>query len=246
MTVKDNSAGQHVRRLKGRYGRIIRTRADRPLALTEDAQRRAVMLMGPSGLRQVIGRPGHEMLESVGHSRGYVERKLREGYAFELLIFPFPRSELKIATWKNTLALLRRLYPEIAHLIDQHGRQLCRLPLQKLEEEAGFSFVEVDNVGPADPRFMTLERLQQSDGSAASLRQFLFHTVRLSELYTGDGFTKKPDGSRGVREYIVANRPVASLPSYELIPLNVSVPAQTTPKNLSNHADPESVGAEDD
>jgi hypothetical protein len=48
--------------------------------------------------------------------------------------------------------------------------------------------------------------------------------VRLSELFTGDGFTKKPDGTRGVREYIVANRPVASLKSYQLIPLNVNLP----------------------
>jgi hypothetical protein len=212
------------RQLRGHYGRIIRTRPDRPLALAEDDQRRAVMVMGPSGLHHILDKPGYEMLHSIGHSHAYIERKLREGFAFELLIFPFDRGDLKIATWKNSLALLKRLYPEISHLIDRHGKRLRSEQLKSFEAEAGFSFAEVDNGGSADPRYMTLDKLLASPGSAADLRRFLFHTVRLSELFTGDGFTKKPDGTRGVREYIVANRPVASLKSYQLIPLNVTLP----------------------
>lgn len=212
--------------LRRRYGRIIRTRPDRPLALAEDADRRAVMVMGPSGLRHILDKPGYEMLHSIGHSHAYIERKLKEGFTFELLIFPFDRAELKTATWKNTLKVVRAVYPEISGLIDVHGDRLRREPLETFEAEAGFSFAEVDNHGQSDPRYLTLARLLADPGlnTAADLRRFLFHTVRLSELFTGDGYTKRPDGRRGVREYIVANRPVSSLKSYRLIPLNVTLP----------------------
>ncbi len=235
-----------IARTRGRYGRIIRLHPTMSVpALTEEVDRRVVMVMGPSGLKSIADKPALTMLSSIGYTNAYVERKLAEGFTFHLLTFPKPASpkpssakkgaiqasngkqqssgkhhELAIANWKNTLAAISAAYPEIAHLVKLHAKELKRTSFGSFEEQAGFSFAAVDKLGASDQRFMNLSRLLDSPGSACDLRRFLYHVTRLSELYNGDGRTRTEEGKPGVREYIMANRPLTELGQYELTPLN--------------------------
>ncbi len=243
-----------IARTRGRYGRIIRLHPTMNVpALTEEVDRRVVMVMGPSGLKSIADKPALTMLSSIGYTNAYVERKLAEGFTFHLLTFPKPvgpkpssakkggkqasngkqpsvskkpstgkHRELAIANWKNTLAAISAAYPEIAHLVKIHAKELKLTSFGSFEEQAGFSFATVDKLGASDPRFMNLSRLLQSPGSACDLRRFLYHVTRLSELYNGDGRTRTEEGKPGVREYIMANRPLTELGQYELTALHLN------------------------
>lgn len=249
-----------IARTRGRYGRIIRLHPTMNApALTEEVDRRVVMVMGPSGLKSIADKPALTMLSSIGYTSAYVERKLAEGFTFHLLTFPKPAGpkpisakkganqasdgkkpsvskqstsgkqpstgknrELAIATWKNTLTAISAAYPEIAHLVKIHAKELKRTSFGSFEEQAGFSFASVDKLGASDPRFMNLSRLLQSSGSACDLRRFLYHVTRLSELYNGDGRTRTEEGKPGVREYIMTNRPLTELGQYELTALHLN------------------------
>lgn len=213
---------------RGRYGRIIRLRptSNETPTLAEEADRRVVMVMGPSGLNSIVGKPGLTMLSSIGYTKAYVERKLAEGFTFHLLTFPKPTEHhfgrMAVATWKNTLTAIAAAYPEIAHLVKLHAKELKRTSFTSFEAHAGFSFAAVDKLGANDPRFMTLSRLLESPGSACDLRRFLYHVTRLSELYNGDGRTRTEEGKPGVREYIMANRPLTDLGQYELTAIHLN------------------------
>lgn len=240
----------------GRYGRIIRTRLPlqsdsgsrsvdiNTLALAEELDRRVVMVMGPAGVKDIVRavsssdiKPGIESgqsgepsglaaLATIGYTPAYVQRKLAEGFQFFLFTFDRPDRAMKLATWKNTLAAIADAYPEIAHLIARHGRELKKTSFAAIEERVGFSLAAIDKLGPDDARYMTLARLTASPGSASDLRRFLYHVTRLTELYSGDGYTVIETASgqslRGVREYVIANRPAASLTNGVLVALVTS------------------------
>jgi hypothetical protein len=222
-----------------RYGRIIRTRLPHAqlasVALAEEVDRRVVMVMGPSGVKsvQIAARTngdtepsGLAALATIGYTAAYVQRKLAEGFSFFLFTFDRPEQIMKVATWRNTLAAVAAAYPEIAHLIARHGRALKNISFAAIEETVGFSFAAIDKLGPADPRYMTLARLLESPGSVSDLRRFLYHVTRLTELYSGDGYTAmESEGGeyrRGIREYVIANRAATSLTNGVLVPLVTS------------------------
>ena len=217
-----------IARTRGRYGRIIRLHptVNTP-AMTEEADRRVVMVLGPAGLKSIADKPALTMLSSIGYTNAYVERKLAEGFTFHLLTFPKPSEKtygrMAIANWKNTLAAICAAYPEIAHLVKLHAKELKRTSFGSFEEQAGFSFAAVDKLGASDQRFMNLSRLLDSPGSACDLRRFLYHVTRLSELYNGDGRTRTEEGKPGVREYIMANRPLTNLGQYELTAIHLNL-----------------------
>ncbi|MBS1992972.1 MAG: hypothetical protein JSS83_20785 [Cyanobacteria bacterium SZAS LIN-3] len=209
---------------RGCYGRIVRTLFDKPRTLAEEPDRRVVMLMGPSALRTIVGHSAYEMLVQIGHTREYIAVKLAQGYKYHLVVFHRPDSEMRLATWKNTLDLVGTLYPQLAHLLKAARRELKTTSFAEFEAQAGFSLAEVDHNGPGDERYMTAERLLASDGSALSVRRFLYHVTRLTELYTGDGYTCTHDGKRGVREYIMANRAISDLQESRTLELEVTLP----------------------
>ncbi len=208
-----------------RYGRIIKLRPGHEQSpnLAEEFDRRVVMVMGPSGLKSLSGKLSPvAMLDSIGYTRDYVQRKIAEGYTFHLITFKRPTGKLQVANWDNTLSVIAEEYPEIKGLIAAHARELKRTSFAALEERASFSFAAVDTIGLADERFMTLERLLASPGTVVDLRRFLYHTTRLSELYCGEGRTRSEDGKSGLREYIMRNRQVSELSDCVIVPLNLN------------------------
>lgn len=212
--------------VRGCYGRIVRTRHDKPLALAEEHDRRVVMVMGPGALGSLIPKSGYKMLLSIGYKPDYIERKLGEGFAFTLLVFARPRGWLKVANWRNTIDGIAAAYPEVAEIVRANADALRNTSFAEFEAQACFSFAEVDANGMADERFVTVDRLLASDRSPLSVRRFLYHTTRLSELYTGNGLTMTDGGQRGVREYIMRNRPVCQLDELHQLQLTVELPTR--------------------
>ncbi len=185
---------------KGSYGRLARTLIPEPQFLEDEVDRLVVMVMGPGALRSLVGKSHYEMVVEIGHTQEYIALKLAQGYKYHLVVFDRPDGELRLATWRNTLARVAGEYPQAARMLKATSRELKATSFAQFEQQAGFSLAEVDQLGSTDERFMNLDRLLKSDGSALSVRRFLYHVIRLSELYSGDGYTWTHDGRRGVRE----------------------------------------------
>jgi len=209
---------------RGCYGRLVRTLLPTPLLLAEETGRRVVMVMGPAALRSLAGKSPYEMVVQVGHTQEYIALKLSQGYKYHLVIFNRPDGELRLATWRNTLAIVASEYPQAAGMLTAASRELKATSFAQFEKQAGFSLAEVDQNGSSDERYMTLDRLLKSDGSTLSVRRFLYHVTRLTELYSGDGYTWTHDGRRGVREYVLANRAISELKGSRVLELEIALP----------------------
>ena len=79
------------------------------------------------------------------------------------------------------------------------------------------------SAAPADPRFIDTERLASSAcaGTAEEVRGWLYFVLGLSDLFDGSGWTQRADGSHGVKEYLMPNRPVEGFEAFEWVKLRV-------------------------
>ena len=210
--------------VSGVCGRIIRGRVPGDFeTMTDDPSRKLVMLMGADGLAKLPGLSGYEMLVEIGYEASYIERKVTEGNQFKLVVFP-EGGPAKLATWGNVIAVVSSVYPDIASKLQRNAKELASVSFDEIERRAGFDFSEVDKAGPADPRYMTHERFAARSGTLVDVRAFLYFTVHLRELFTGDGYTKTTDGRRGMMEYIAPNARLSDLGEHALITLTVTLP----------------------
>lgn len=218
--------GQAISGVEGLCGRIIRgKKSDDFKTLTDDPDRKLVMLMGPDGLEKLLGKNGHDMLVEIGYEAEYIKHKVKEGNQFKLVVFR-EGGAAKLATWKNVVEVVAEVYPDIAHKLYQNLDDMENTSFAKIERMAGFDFDEIDKKGKSDSRFMTYERFQKCTGTLVEARAFLYFTIHLRELFSGDGYTYTYDGRRGLKEYIVANKPIADLGENEVIDIDVKIPKQ--------------------
>ncbi|MFC1598633.1 hypothetical protein ACFL2U_01300 [Patescibacteria group bacterium] len=221
----------------GICGRIIRGKKPEDFTtLTDDPERKIVMLVDPDGLAELLGKNGYKMLLTVGYEPDYLEHKVREGNQFKLVVFP-EGGAAKLATWDNVVAMVEQVYPDLKFPA-QVVRDLKDLTFQEIEKQAGFTFLEAEKAGKKDPRYMTYQRFVQSAQTLADFRAFLYFTIHLRELYGGDGWTYDAQGNKCVKEYIIPNLPIADLGENELIDLDVQVPVKQKTrqrrKNMKN------------
>ncbi len=213
-------------RMKGVFcGRVLRgTDPSDFQTLTDDPNRKIIMTMGPKGLFALVGRSGHDVLVEIGYERDYIARKVAEGNQFKLVVFT-SKGQAWRATWGNVFSLVADAYPEIARIIlHPNTSDLEYVSFEEIERDAGYAFSEVDKNGLSDPRFMTAERLLASRCELFQVRAFLYHTVYLRELFTGDGWTRTLEGGRGVREYMMPNALIDDLNDVRVIDLDVQLP----------------------
>jgi hypothetical protein len=210
-------------RVRGLYARLVRSKCKTPVVLAEERDRRVTMVMGPSGVERLLGKSGFCMLIELGHTAEYIEREVSAGTKFSLVVFRRQKG-MAAATWTNILKSVQQYYPEVKHLVAAAAKQLKRNSFAHWQEKAGYSFAEIHAKGPGDPRFMTVARLLESKGDALAVRRFLYHTIRLTELFSGDGYTWREDGTRGVREYVVENKVIACLGEQVTVELHVHFP----------------------
>ena len=236
-------------KVTGLCGRIIRGKKPADfLTLTDDPDRKLVLLMGPDGLEKLLGKSGYDMLVEIGYETAYIDRKVAEGNQFKLIVFP-EGGPAKLATWVNVIDVVCDVYPSIAAKLNRHRDSLAKVPFGEIERLAGFDFSVADKAGPTDPRYMTEERFRQSAGTLVDARAFLYFTVHLRELFSGDGYTYTADGRQGLMEYIVPNVPIADLGPHEIIDLTITLPfaqPNTRSGNLKTypipaHYDPKAV-----
>lgn len=211
------------KRVKKLYARLVRSRNKIPHVLAEERDRRVTMVMGPSGIERLLGKDGFDMLIELGHTAEYIAHEVVVGTKFSLVIFRRQKG-MRSATWTNVLNAVGEHYPEVKHLVDAHARELKRTKFADWQDQAGFKFADVHEQGRQDPRFMTVSRLLESKGDALAVRRFLYHTIRLTELFSGDGYTRRHDGKRGVREYVLENKLLARLGERVVVDLDVHVP----------------------
>ncbi|MBY0372873.1 MAG: hypothetical protein K2Q23_02700 [Bryobacteraceae bacterium] len=193
--------------------------------MSDDAGRRLVLVTGPAGLRGFLGRSPYEMLQHIGYTYDYITERHASGCSFWLVIFSRPKTGLHIATWTNFIDVAAATYPQVGTILKGALKELRSTPFAQFEEQAGFSFADVHSLGVADPRFMNAERLLESDRSPLAVRRFLYHTLRMTELFTGDGITMQPDLTRGCREYVTKNSLVCALPALSMAELDLEIPA---------------------
>lgn len=224
--------------ISGICGRVIRGKKPEDfLSLTDDPTRRIVMLIDPEGLSVLPGLSGYDVLLTLGYEPDYLKHKVDEGNKFKLVVFG-DGGLAKLATWDNLIDMVKMQYPEESDTFEIHRETLKITSFNDIQKIAGFSFLDVEKAGNSDRRYMTYDRFRESDKSIASLRAFLYFTVHLRELYSGDGYTYDSQGNRGVMEYIVPNKPLSQLGQYGIVDVEVTIPTinsiQTGVTTMSN------------
>lgn len=219
-----DSLSHFLRSCKGRvFGRILRVAGKPPERLAAEVDRRLAMVMGPSGLGRLPA-DGLSALLTIGYTRQYVSENIEQGVSFHLLAFaggPRPR----LATWSNVMECAGQVYPELSRHFAASAPSLPFLTVSEVEKTCGFALAPVHANGAADERFITLDRLLAVDPAGAAVpvlvRRFLYHCCRLSELFSGDGYTRIEGGSRpvetdnrpyeGIKEYVMPNSLILDL-----------------------------------
>jgi hypothetical protein len=211
-------------KVTGLCGRVLRGKHEKDFgSLSDDPNRRLVMLMGSDGLKRLIGKSGYEILIELGYMPDFIRVRLEQGTRFKLFVTPMYPG-FKLATWENIVEYLSLIYPRAGAKIRQVLPELTKFSYAQIEKLAGYSLAEVFENGKADPRFMTNRRFLKSDGSVAAARAFLYHTCYLYELFSGNGYTKLYNGRRGIREYITLNSGLEVFLRHELLDIEVRLP----------------------
>ncbi len=196
-------------------GRVLKGKTDQDfLSLSNDPDRKIVFLMGADGLKALSGSPREQILEKIGYTHDYVARLKGEGHRFKLVTFSAASATALPGTWENVIALAAQAYPPVAVKIKARLQELKDTPFEKIQAQASAPFATVDQAGRAHPDFIDEKALEKRPGSLWEVRAFLYYRLRLMDLYAGDGWTRTPDGSKGMQEYVVLNRPLAQLGSY--------------------------------
>lgn len=205
------------------FGRVVRS-PDKPTKLAMDDGRKFVMVMDESGLEIMDELNGDAvaMLLAVGHTHQYIDAQRKKGMQFYLALFTCDDHCHYLparAHWANVLIECKKDYPELADDMESALADLKELSFSQLERECGFSLADVDSVGPADHRYINLERYLASPRSPLLLRRFLYHCCRLTELYSGDGWTYTADGQPSLPEYVMPNLALNKLSDLQLFHL---------------------------
>jgi nicotinamidase-related amidase len=223
-----NSKKTPTNKVEGLVGRILRGKNPSDFnTLTDDPSRKVVFLVDSDGLGKLPGLSGYEMLIKVGYTEDYLKTKVEEGCKFKLVVFP-EGQVAKLATWDNTLDILSEVYPEFAQIFNNPNvrDQLKSSTFTQLQSSAGFDFAAIDKAGKNDPKYMTADRFSAiKRPSLTDIRAFLYFSVYLKELFTGDGYTRTGSGQRGVPEYIIPNKPIAQLGPSRIMDIEVKIPA---------------------
>ncbi len=76
-----------------------------------------------------------------------------------------------------------------------------------------------------DRRYMSEERFSSAAvaGTLAEARGFLYQCLSLNPLFDGEGYTKREDGERGIKEYLVVNQEVGKMALHRYIDMPVAL-----------------------
>jgi len=196
-----------------RYGKIMRGKTSVDFSrLASEQDRELAMVMGDDGLQKIVGLEDRDLLRAIGYKDIYIDRLIGEGNVFKIATFEVPiTASPRFANWPGVAVEVSAVYPKTLDAWLRHIETLEKRPFAEWQRTAGYSFATVDKNGRSDPHFMTHDRFLASHQTALDLRAFLYFTVRLTDLFTGNGFTVNEQGERQVAEYIMPNLPLNQL-----------------------------------
>ncbi len=207
---------QPAKPIAGVCGRVMRGRRgsssfDR---LSFQNGRRLAWVTGPAGLLRFLNMSDTEIvIGGIGKSRTWLDEKLREGMGWKLAIVPQTGGEL--ANWDGVFSMIRGHYPErIATKLLRWKSELADGALATKIEARLVTGEIKDN--PSHPLHMSEETYLACEDTAVNARLFLWHSLGVSEQFTGTGYT-----TGGADEYLVPNQTFADMSSYTLIELHV-------------------------
>lgn len=203
------------------YGRILKGKAEKDFeTLSNDSNRKIIFLMDHKALQKVICLPVHEMLKQVGYTQDYIDQLEKEGYKFRLVLFSKDAQSGLPATWDNLMHLLKMTYPaSVMDRIAPYFSDLKSTPFQEIQNQAASLFSAV-NKDKKHPEYMSVDKfLADNEPTLWKARAFLYYNVRLTELYSGDGFSYDESGKRLEPEFIAPNVPLKDLKDVQVIPL---------------------------
>jgi hypothetical protein len=209
---------------QGICGRVLKGTSPEDFEVfSPDIHRRIVLLLDAEGMRGLLGLSGWEILMCIGHGAERTLDRINAGAVYKLAIFP--SRIMQLGTWDNMLDMVIEAYPRVEDIIDAQRVALKTTPYVEIEKRAVEPFFVSNRVGEASPLFMTEDRLLQTDSSLTAVRAFLYHTVHLYELYSGDGWTYDAKGNRGAQEFMAPNRRLSEMGQHRLLDLEVTPPA---------------------
>lgn len=230
--VPQNSSALDGRPCHGLYGRVLKGRRGNETdfaTLTDDKpHRRVVFVLDDVGLRKLVGLNGYQLLVAVGWTPAHIRDMINDSeLAFKLLVFGHhPDLGIIPDTWENMIKLVGEASPSAADKVRGQLPHLRTVSMAEIERRAGYNFSEVEKAGPADPRYMTVERLEKANGTLPEVRQFLHSFAGLTEIIYGEG--DAPPTANGVQwatEYMMPDVPLERLGDYRLIDIDVVLPA---------------------
>ncbi|MDC0980290.1 hypothetical protein OAQ84_01000 [Bdellovibrionales bacterium] len=190
------------------FGRIIRGKSDADfITLSDDPNRKIVMVMDTEGLESISDSNNGSILEQVGYTRDYISELRSQGTIFKLMVFE-KQEDVIVADWSGLRKILSDIYSEdLVKIFDKFRQKLENLSFEEIEDQGTMEFKSVYNAGPSSPLYVNSENIN-SDSSLWQFRAFLYMELRLTELFAGNGFTKTEEAGQGLREYFVINRPI--------------------------------------
>ncbi len=195
-------------------GRILRGQNPEDFTVLGSSERSLAFIMGPDGLSLLPGMEPLSALDHIGLDPDYVQGRIAQGHRFRLLVFE-GGDAAPLATWDNALTMVAHTRPELARDIEAHRDALKVLPISEVQASVSEPLDTIELAGSAHPAYMSLERYSalppEVKANPVHLRRFLFHIEHLGALYSGDGYTRTPDGQVGLAEYLIPNGRVESL-----------------------------------
>lgn len=167
---------------------------------------------------------------------------MEEKQTFWLVLFTLgslsscPASPIAVvpATWDGIIQHVKLYFPKAMEDLLLHIQTLIKSKFEVFETEAGFLFLDSkNNKGKehAEPPYFGYKHFTSlpKPRTAWQVRAFLYCELRLLKLYSGDGYTTRNEGGRGVLEYLCPNvhiHRLASAAKSVTLPLKVTIPAR--------------------
>ena len=207
--------------ITGLAGRIIRGKTPEDFEkLSDDPNRKIVFLTDSAGLAKMLGKTGYDMLITVGHHPDHISRQLQAGKSYKAVIFP--EDSAVEATWDGLQKVTTEVYPDLTNDFNNHMGTFRSTNYVDFETQLGYKLAEADD--PNDSRFLDYDKYLASARGAKELRAFLYHVLHIRELFKGDGYTYDENGKRGVREYLIANKPITDISGAVVGDIEVQIP----------------------
>jgi len=186
--------------------------------LTTDVRKRLSFIFGPDALIAFLGKGPREICLQLGLGAEWLDAKLKQGAMFKLAIFPSSSVHSTLANWDGVSNFVELYYPEVWPKVSAHLPSIRATPFAEIESEAGYDMLKVHLLGRdlitgdgKDPRYVSLKRLVELEGTRVEVRQFLWDEIGINNLYSGDGKTVDDFGTTGPSEYLAKSTLISDI-----------------------------------